>query len=130
MPPALPPTLTEAGLDVTREAIGLYARITNDMNPIHIDEAFAATTPMGGVIAHGTMGMALIWQSVVRSLGEDAILGADLTVNFNRPARPGDRLTAGGAILEGERLGYTLEVANSAGEGVMTGELMLAGDPE
>ena len=33
------------------DTIMAYAAVTNDYNPIHVDKAFAAKSPMGGIIA-------------------------------------------------------------------------------
>ena len=38
---------------VTKEKVAAFAEISGDHNPIHLDEAYAATTPFGGCIAHG-----------------------------------------------------------------------------
>jgi 3-hydroxybutyryl-CoA dehydratase len=55
------------------DTIMAYAAVTNDYNPIHVDKAFAAKSPMGGIIAHGTMSVALIWQALRNTLGADAL---------------------------------------------------------
>ncbi len=81
-------------LDITSEVIGKYADITNDYNPIHTDPEFAATTPMKGVIAHGTMSLALIWQALRRDFGAARCAGAVLDVRFVKPVRIDDHLTA------------------------------------
>ena len=38
---------------VLKEKVAAFAEISGDHNPIHLDEAYAATTPFGGCIAHG-----------------------------------------------------------------------------
>jgi len=48
-------SLSTISRDIDMAAILAYAEITGDFNPIHVDPAFAATTAMGGVIAHGTL---------------------------------------------------------------------------
>jgi acyl dehydratase len=50
-----------------------YAAVTNDCNPIHVDKEFAAKSPMGGIIAHGSMSLALIWQALRNTVGVDAL---------------------------------------------------------
>ena len=56
----LPEILQEISLRADRQAILAYAELTGDFNPIHVDPEFAAKTPMGGVIAHGTLSLNLI----------------------------------------------------------------------
>lgn len=39
----------------TQENFNLFAELSHDDNPIHVDPAFAATTRFGGTVAHGMM---------------------------------------------------------------------------
>ena len=105
-------------LAVDEAAIQRYARITGDYNPIHVDPDFAAKTEMGGVIAHGTMSMNLIWQALERSLGSEALRRIELDVRFRRPVRPGDLVEAAG---EAEGDGWRVWVRNQRGEAVIEG---------
>lgn len=89
-------TWVESSLIVDQNAILKYAEITDDFNPIHVDPAFAAKTPFGGVIAHGTMSLSLIWQSVSKTFGLEAITKAKLNIRFSKPVRVGDIVTAKG----------------------------------
>lgn len=84
-------------LVVDSASIQAYAELTDDFNPIHIDPVFAATTPMGGVIAHGTMSICLIWQMLQKNLGADVFKSPALDVRFLKPVREGEVLTAGGS---------------------------------
>jgi acyl dehydratase len=105
---------------VDQPAIDAYASITGDFNPIHLDPAFAATTPMRGIIAHGTMSLGLIWQMIARNLGTCA--GATrMTVRFASPVRPGDRIVAGGSEESDGRL--SIWVKNQKDEIVIHGHL-------
>jgi 3-hydroxybutyryl-CoA dehydratase len=116
---------------VDRLAIRLYAEITDDFNPIHVDPDFAAATPMHGIIAHGMLSLNLIWQSVRKTYGSDAAQGARLDVRFVRPVRENDTVSAGGRIRDGSPDGgaglYDVVVENQNGEPVITGTLMLDG---
>ncbi len=92
-----PQAFTPETLDIGMDVIGAYAALTDDYNPIHVDPVFAASTPMGGVIAHGTLSMCLLYRMVERNLGPAAFSALDLDVRFVKPVRIGDRLVAGGA---------------------------------
>lgn len=88
--------LQTATLRVEPDVIRAYADLTGDYNPIHLDAEFAASTPMGGVIAHGTMSICLLWQALFRSFGPDTFDALDLDIRFLKPVRNGETLTAGG----------------------------------
>ncbi len=95
-----PSTLQEVALTVSEDEINQYAAITDDYNPIHLDSDFAGRTPMGGVIAHGTMSLGLIWQMLRRNFGSERLGKAELSIRFVRPVRPGDTVRAGGTEAE------------------------------
>jgi len=113
-----PKTLNPIEFNVQMDKIHQYAQIVDDFNPIHIDPEFAAASPMGGVIAHGTMSLALIWQSLRATFDAERVAGADLSIRFVKPVRLEDTLTAGGEL--GEE-GYNVWVRNQAGDDVIKG---------
>jgi len=94
------PRLTESRLRVDRAVIRRYAELTGDVNPIHLDPDFAARTPMGGIIAHGTLSLNLILQSLTESFGAAALQGAEIDIRFARPVRENDLVIAGGELTE------------------------------
>ena len=63
----------------TQENFNLFAELSHDDNPIHVDPAFAATTRFGGTVAHGMMLYGMILGvlsenfSNVRQLEQDLI---------------------------------------------------------
>ena len=126
----LPEKLAPARLKVEPSLIAIYADLTQDFNPIHLDPAFAAKTPMGGVIAHGTMSIGLIWQSLEQSLGAPAFDDVDLDIRFVKPVRVGETLIAGGRLREDEPRTYEVWVrAELDDSDRLVGSLRLAADP-
>jgi acyl dehydratase len=107
---------------IDRAAIRLYAEITDDFNPIHVDPDFAARSPMGGIIAHGLLSVNLVWQSVRASLGADAVEDTALEIRFLRPVREDDVVTAGGRRRE-DGDGFDVWVSNHHGETVIAGRV-------
>ncbi len=55
---------------ITQTQIDAYADAAGDHNPIHVDPAFAATTPFAGTIAHGMLVLALIGEMMFAAHGE------------------------------------------------------------
>ncbi len=91
-----PSTLLPSSLTVTDECIRAYAELTNDFNPLHVDAEFAATTPMGRQIAHGTMSLCLLLKCLARNLGDAALAQLAMDVRFVKPIFIGDEVMAGG----------------------------------
>jgi len=113
---------------ITQENINLYAEASGDFNPIHIDESFAAETPLGGTIAHGMLSLAYVSEMMTSVFGQNWLSGGRLRAKFKEPARPGDTLTINGKItcLEQEDdVSYAncaFECLNQKGEMIVTGE--------
>ena len=91
--------------------LNAYADASGDHNPIHIDEAFAKTTPMGGTIAHGMLVLSFISEMMTAAFGERWLASGSLDVRFRAPARPGDTVTARATAQEPKdgRLRYAVE---------------------
>lgn len=116
------PSLSPVSKRIDRAAIRLYAELTDDFNPIHLDPDFAARTPMKGIIAHGLLSVNLLWQSVRISLGDAAVSDATLDIRFLRPVREDDLVTAGGQRrADGD--GYDVWINNQHGETVIAGRM-------
>lgn len=120
-------TLTEIRFHVDRDAIHRYAAITQDFNPIHLDPDFASQTPMGGIIAHGTMSMSLIWQALSETCALDDNEEIVLDVRFVRPVRENDWIVAGGTLTDRRGIYDVWVRAEAAGrqETVITGTATL-----
>lgn len=86
--------------NITQEKINLYAEASGDFNPIHINESFAAQTPLGGTIAHGMLILAYISELMTQEFGISWISGGNLSIRFKAPARPGDTVTVSGIITK------------------------------
>jgi len=112
-----PDTLPEVSRMVDRAAILAYAAITDDFNPLHVDEAFAAGTPFGRPIAHGMLSLNLVWQSLRRAFGQAMPIA--LEVRFVRPVLQDTQVIAAGRRREDGA--YDVWVRTAAGEEVITG---------
>jgi acyl dehydratase len=116
---------------ITQENINLYAEASRDFNPIHIDEAFAKKTPLGGTIAHGMLILAYVSQMMSAAFGQSWLAGGKLSVRFKTPARPGDTITVSGRISRVEKnegqtsIRCDVLCQNQNGESVITGETNL-----
>lgn len=112
-----------ASVLVTEEVIRAYADLTNDFNPIHLDPEFAAKTPMGGVIAHGTMSICLLWKAVFETFEITDVGVFELAIRFVRPVRQGEVLTAAGIRSDEADDLYSVWVKNDQGAECVGGTL-------
>jgi acyl dehydratase len=107
---------------VTVEQIRQYAEASGDRNPIHLDETFARSAGLPGVIAHGMLTMAFANQMVTDWLGDRSWLKS-LQGRFAGMVLPGDDVTCSGSVAsrddETRRLVINLVVTNQRGEKVL-----------
>ena len=85
---------------VTQQQINLYAEVSRDFNPIHIDSEFAKQTPLGGTIAHGMLILSYISELMTANFGKSWLTSGKLSARFKTPAYPGDTLTVNGKITK------------------------------
>jgi len=85
---------------VGRDDIDLFAAVSGDVNPAHLDATFAATDLFGHVVAHGMWTAALVSTLLGTKLpGPGTIyLGQDL--RFIKPVAPGDTITVTVTVKE------------------------------
>lgn len=101
-----------------------YAELTADFNPIHLDAAFAAATPFGSPIIHGTMGLNLLMLAVEESF-RGAMPAADIEARFIRPVPVGTTIRAGGTLVDAATGTYELFVETEGGLRAVEGTLSL-----
>ncbi len=111
---------------VTQDDIVLYAAVSHDTNPAHLDAEYAAGTLFKAPIAHGMFTAALISAALgTRFPGLGTIyLGQDL--QFRRPVYVGDTLTATLTVVARDEAKKRVEmetlVVNQHGDKIVTGK--------
>ena len=87
-----------AGMEATysrvasREDIDMFAQVSGDTNPLHLDEAFAATTMFNGCIAHGMLSAGYISKVLGTQLPGPGAIYLSQSLKFKAPVRPGDQV--------------------------------------
>ena len=108
---------------VSESDVYLFAGVTGDLDPNHVDEAYAAGTSLGGRVAHGALILGYSSAASTRIL-EDferpmVSVGYD-RVRFLKPVRLGDTITVTyeitSVIAERERIVSKIEITNQRGE--------------
>jgi 3-hydroxybutyryl-CoA dehydratase len=79
---------------VAESDIEAFAAVTGDDNPLHLDEAYAATTSFKGRIAHGMLSAGYISAVLGTKLPGPGATYVSQTLSFRRPVRIGDVVTA------------------------------------
>ncbi|CAD5107385.1 MaoC family dehydratase [Zestomonas carbonaria] len=85
---------------VEERDILLFAAMSGDHNPVHLDAEFAASTPFKERIAHGMFSGALISAAVACTLPGPGTIYIGQTMSFTRPVKFGDTLTVRLEVLE------------------------------
>src|SRR5271169_4719545 len=75
------------------EDIQLFAAMSGDINPAHLDPEYAKSSMFQEVIAHGMWGGALISTVLGTQLPGPGTIYIDQTLHFSRPVTLGDMLT-------------------------------------
>ena len=109
--------MTQRSVTFTREQIAEYAEASGDHNPIHLDEDFARTVGLPGIIAHGLLQMGLMATVAADAAGGPQRLRR-LYCRFAGMVVPGDTVTFTAEPAEPGRL--ELRAVNQRGEPVLT----------
>jgi 3-hydroxybutyryl-CoA dehydratase len=89
---------------ITEADIVMFAGVSGDINAMHINEEFAATTAFKGRIAHGMLSASVISAAVANRLPGPGTIYLNQQLNFLAPVRPGDTVHATVTVREvGER---------------------------
>lgn len=84
---------------VTEEDIQLFAHLSEDHNPVHLDEVYARATPFGGRIAHGMYTATLISSVLGNDLPGPGTIYLGQMLKFTAPVRIGDTITTTVEVL-------------------------------
>ena len=119
-------------ITISQELIDVYAAISGDFNPIHVDAVAGAAVGVGGTIAHGCIPMEPFFQAVLRWTGGES-LPPQATMNFRyrAPSRPGDVIHSDAAVTaysvtdQGRSVEISFVCVNQRGETVIDGQCRL-----
>ena len=103
--------------EITTQGIAEYAEASGDRNPIHLDDAFARSVGLPGVIAHGMLQMGILATLVAEWAGDHRRIRR-LGCRFAGVVRPGDVLLCGGRVTGVEEGVARLELWAENQEGV------------
>ncbi|WP_454884220.1 bifunctional enoyl-CoA hydratase/phosphate acetyltransferase [Sphingomonas oryzagri] len=111
---------------LTVDDIQLFAAVSGDVNPAHLDPAYAETDMFHRVIAHGMWGAGLISAILGTELPGPGAIYLGQSLRFTRPVGLGDVITASVTVTEKRPEHHVVRLdcrcVNQAGETVISGE--------
>ena len=88
------PTAGRLQKTITDRDIQLFAEVSTDHNPVHLDEDYARATIFQGRIAHGMLTAGLISAVIGEQLPGHGTVYLGQSLKFLAPVRPGDTVEA------------------------------------
>jgi 3-hydroxybutyryl-CoA dehydratase len=85
---------------ITDRDIELFAEVSTDRNPVHLDDAYAQDTIFEGRIAHGMLTAGLISAVIGEQLPGHGSVYLGQSLKFLAPVRPGDVVRAEVTVME------------------------------
>ncbi len=114
---------------VSETDIVLFAAVTGDMNPVHVDEAAGAASRFGARIAHGMLSAGFVSALLASELPGPGSIYLSQSLRFVRPVRIGDTVTTRVEIVEllasKRRVRVATSSRNHRDELVLDGEAVL-----
>lgn len=112
----------------SEQDIEMYARLSTDDNPLHMDEAFAVRTRAGGRIVHGMMTASLISAIIGTRLPGPGCLWMGWEMRFLAPVRIGEAVCARAVLDDIDARKQRIRLATTcavAGETVLEGSALV-----
>ena len=106
---------------VTDRDIEMFAEVSTDRNPVHLDDAYAHDTIFEGRIAHGMLTAGLISAVIGEQLPGHGTIYLGQTLKFLGPVRPGDTITFTGKVSDmskeanGSKVTVDIQAQNQSG---------------
>ena len=79
---------------ITEADIVMFSGVSGDINAVHLNEEYAATTTFKGRIAHGMLSASLISAVLANRMPGPGTVYLDQRLKFLAPVRPGDTVHA------------------------------------
>ncbi|MBK1871712.1 MULTISPECIES: MaoC/PaaZ C-terminal domain-containing protein [Marinobacter] len=110
---------------LTEKELVLFAAVSGDFNPVHLDPEYAASSMFGERIAHGMWSGSLISAALATVMPGPGTVYLEQSLSFKRPVKLDDTLTVNLTVLRKEpknRVVFQCDVINQNDQKVVTGE--------
>jgi acyl dehydratase len=117
-----------------KEDIELFASVSGDVNPEHMDEAYARSDLFHGIVGHGMWSGALISTVLGTLLPGPGTIYLEQDVKFKKPVRIGDKITTTVVVREKKPdkpvVIFDCACVNQGGETVVEGSAVVLAPTE
>ncbi len=114
---------------VSDKLVRAYAELTEDFNPLHVDDEIANKSRFGGRIAHGMLSAGLVSAVLGMDMPGPGALWLTQSIKFTRPVMVGDTLTTRVEVIElmpaKRRARLKTTCRNQKGETTLDGEALI-----
>ncbi|WP_373085651.1 bifunctional enoyl-CoA hydratase/phosphate acetyltransferase [Sneathiella sp.] len=114
---------------LTKQDIQLFATVTGDMNPAHLDESYAKTDIFHQIVGHGMWTASMFSVLLGMQLPGPGTLYLGQTLKFLKPVHLGSTITASVKVLkkddEHKHITFETLCTNEDGEHVLEGEALV-----
>lgn len=114
---------------ISERDVSLFAEVTGDFNPVHVDEEYAAASIFKGRIAHGALAAGLISAVLGMQLPGAGVIYISQSLKFLKPVYLDDSITAEVEVVEllteRNRVRMRTSCTNQHGDLVAEGESLL-----
>lgn len=122
--------VAEFSKTVSESDIYLYAGVTGDFNPVHINEDYAKKTFFKTRIAHGMLSAGFISTAIGTKLPGTGTIYVSQSLSFLAPVKIGDTITAKVEVVdiidEKNRIRLKTTCFNQKGTQVLNGEAVVS----
>jgi len=119
----------EMAKTVTETDVVLFAGITGDFNPAHVNAVEAEKSRFGGRIAHGMLSAGFVSATIAMKLPGPGTIYLSQSLRFTAPVRIGDTVTAQVEVVElvaaKRRVRLATRCVNQDGATVLDGEALV-----
>jgi 3-hydroxybutyryl-CoA dehydratase len=110
---------------LSEDDLVLFAAVSGDMNPVHLDPVYAAGSIFKERVAHGMWSGALISAALATVMPGPGTVYLEQSLSFKRPVKLDDTLTVSLTVLRKDpknRVVFKCDVTNQNNQKVVTGE--------
>ena len=115
---------------ISESDIYLFAGITGDLNPAHVNAEYMKTTPFKQRIAHGVLTIGLISTVLGMKLPGPGALMISCNMRWTAPVFIGDTITAEVEVIEKDKAKNRMRLktvcVNQSGKTVVDGEFIMS----